>query len=358
MEEKLEALSVRFEELQHLLADPEMIARQEQWQQLAREHAELSEIIELYRQYKKVKSSVEEAHELLSGEDAEMRQLAEAELEESGPELARLQKELEQLLVPSDPEDDKNVVLEIRAGTGGEEAALFGMDLLRMYGKYAERRGWKMELVSVSQTDIGGVKEAECLISGAKVYRSLKYESGVHRVQRIPATESGGRIHTSAATVAVLPEATDVDVSIAPGDIIVETHRSSGAGGQHINKTESAIRMIHIPTGIVVNCQDERSQIKNREKAMQVMKTRVADYYRSAAEKEYSDSRRSQIGSGDRSERIRTYNFPQGRVTDHRIGLTLYKLEAFMNGEMDEIIDALVLAGSTGGLSDAQEEQE
>lgn len=354
MEEKLEALVVRNEEIQHMLADPEWIAKQDEWQKLAREHADISVTVELYNRYKAMKAASDEARELLESDDEEMRMLAQAELDENGEELIRLEQEIKQRLIPSDPMDDKNVVLEIRAGTGGEEAALFGMDLLKMYTRYCESKGWRFELISLSETDIGGVKEAECLISGAKVYRSLKYESGVHRVQRIPATESGGRIHTSAATVAVLPEADDVDVTISPNDLLIETHRSSGAGGQHVNKTESAIRMVHIPTGIVVNCQDERSQIKNREKAMQVMKTRVADFYRSAAEKEYSDSRKSQVGSGDRSERIRTYNFPQGRVTDHRIGLTLYKLEEFMAGDMEQMINALVLAGSTGNMEERE----
>ncbi len=354
MEEKLEALVVRNEEIQHKLADPECIADQDQWQKLAREHADISVTVDLYNKYKAMKASVDEAKELLESDDEEMRLLAQAELEENGEELVRLEQEIKQRLIPADPMDDKNVVLEIRAGTGGEEAALFGMDLLKMYTRFCESKGWKFELISLSETDIGGVKEAECLVSGAKVYRNLKYESGVHRVQRIPATESGGRIHTSAATVAVLPEADDVDVTIAPNDLLIETHRSSGAGGQHVNKTESAIRMVHIPTGIVVNCQDERSQIKNREKAMQVMKTRVADFYRSAAEKEYSDSRKNQVGSGDRSERIRTYNYPQGRVTDHRIGLTLYKLEEFMAGDMEQMINALVLAGSTGDLEERE----
>ena len=354
MEEKLEALAVRYDELQNLLADPECIADQDKWQKLAREHAEISETVELYNQYKSFKGALDEAVELLESDDEEMRELAQAELEDLRAQLESIEQEIQQRLIPTDPMDDKNVVLEIRAGTGGEEAALFGMDLLKMYTKFCEAMGWKLELISLSETDIGGIKEAECLVSGSKVYRYLKYESGVHRVQRIPATESGGRIHTSAATVAVLPEADDVDVTINQNDLLIETHRSSGAGGQHVNKTESAIRMVHIPTGIVVNCQDERSQIKNREKAMKVMKARVADFYRSAAEKEYSDSRKNQVGSGDRSERIRTYNYPQGRVTDHRIGLTLYKLDEFMLGDMEQMVNALVLAGSTGDLEERE----
>lgn len=349
MTEKLEEYLVRYEELNHQLSDPQIIADPGiQWQKLVREHARVEEIVQTYEAYKKVCDAIREAKELLESGEAELAELAREELAEAEPEAARLERELTQLLAPRDPDDDKNVVLEVRAGTGGEEAALFAMDLLRMYGKYSERQGWTVEPVSVSETDIGGVKEAVCIISGESVFRRLRYESGVHRVQRIPSTESGGRIHTSAATVAVLPEAEAVDVNINPADLVIETHRSSGAGGQHINKTESAVRMIHVPTGIIVNCQDERSQIKNREKALRIMQTRVADFYRSSADQEYSQARKKQVGSGDRSERIRTYNFPQGRVTDHRIGMTIYKLDSFMEGDMDEMIDALVLAGSTG----------
>ena len=356
MTEKLEEYLVRYEELNHQLSDPEIIADRDRWQKLVREHARVEEIVQVYEAYKKVCDTIKEAKELLESGEAELAELAREELAEAEPEAERLELELAQLLAPRDPDDDKNVVLEIRAGTGGEEAALFAMDLLRMYGKYSEQRGWTLEPVSVSETDIGGVKEAVCIISGESVFRRLRYESGVHRVQRIPSTESGGRIHTSAATVAVLPEAEAVDVNIDPADLVIETHRSSGAGGQHINKTESAVRMIHVPTGIVVNCQDERSQIKNREKALRIMQTRVADFYRSSADQEYSQARKKQVGSGDRSERIRTYNFPQGRVTDHRIGMTIYKLDSFMEGDMDEMIDALVLAGSTGQLKEIDKE--
>lgn len=356
MTEKLEEYLVRYEELNHQLSDPQIIADRDQWQKLVREHARVEEIVQTYEAYKKVCDAIREAKELLESGEAELAELAREELAEAEPEAARLERELTQLLAPRDPDDDKNVVLEVRAGTGGEEAALFAMDLLRMYGKYSERQGWTVEPVSVSETDIGGVKEAVCIISGESVFRRLRYESGVHRVQRIPSTESGGRIHTSAATVAVLPEAEAVDVNINPADLVIETHRSSGAGGQHINKTESAVRMIHVPTGIIVNCQDERSQIKNREKALRIMQTRVADFYRSSADQEYSQARKKQVGSGDRSERIRTYNFPQGRVTDHRIGMTIYKLDSFMEGDMDEMIDALVLAGSTGQLKEIDKE--
>ena len=296
--------------------------------------------------------ALEHARELLA--DPEYAPLAQEEISALEQERALMEKELARLMAPKDPDDDKNVVLEIRAGTGGEEAALFGMDLLRMYTRYCERKGFQLSLLDISETDIGGVKEAQCLITGAGCYRYLKYESGAHRVQRVPVTESGGRIHTSAATVAVLPEIEDIDINIAPNDLKIETHRSSGSGGQHVNKTESAVRMVHLPTGIVVTCQDEKSQIKNREKAMRVMKARVADYYKSQAEREYSDSRAKQIGSGDRSERIRTYNFPQGRVTDHRIGVTLYKLDGFLDGDMDELLEKLILAGAAGELMEGE----
>jgi len=355
MTEKLEEMAVRLEELNQKLSDPEVIADRSAWQELAKEHSRLTEIIAKYNEYNDVLKSIADDEEMLEIGDSEMAELAQAELKELRAKEEAIEAELKEMLAPRDPSDDKNVVLEIRAGTGGEEAALFGTDLLRMYMKFAERKGWTFEITSINETEVGGTKEAVCLVSGKEVFRNLKYESGTHRVQRVPVTESSGRIHTSAATVAVLPEAEDVDIQIDPNDLIIETHRSSGAGGQHINKTESAVHMIHIPTGIEVDCQDERSQIKNREKAMKVMKSRVYDYYQSRADAEYSGLRKSQVGSGDRSERIRTYNFPQGRVTDHRIGLTLYKLEAFLNGEMDEIVSALILAGSTGELQTADD---
>jgi len=356
MIEKLEEMCIRYEELNHQLSDPAIIAQREEWQKLAKEHAQVEEIVHKYGEYKAALAMVREAKELLESDDRELEELAQAELKEGQTKEEKLEAELKKLLAPRDPQDDRNVVLEVRAGTGGEEAALFAADLLRMYTRFAEMKGWRCELLSTNVTDIGGVKEAVCLISGAEVFRNLKYESGVHRVQRIPSTESGGRIHTSAATVAVLPEAEDVEVQINPSDLVIETHRSSGSGGQHVNKTDSAVRMVHIPTGIVVSCQDEKSQIKNREKALKVMKTRVLNYYRSSAEAEYSEFRRAQIGSGDRSQRIRTYNFPQGRVTDHRIGLTLYRLDSYMEGDIQEMLSALVLAGSTGQLGDGEEE--
>ncbi len=354
MLEKLEEMSIRFQELNQKLSEPDVINDRKLWQELAKEHAFLSEIQEKYEEYSAVLKGIEGANELLEAGDAEMKELAEIELEELKPRQEELEQQLKELLAPRDPDDDKNVVLEIRAGTGGEEAALFGADLLRMYMKYAEKKGWSFEITSLSETEIGGIKEAVCLVSGKEVFRHMKYESGAHRVQRVPVTESGGRIHTSAATVAVLPEADDIDITINPEDLLIETHRSSGAGGQHVNKTESAVRMVHLPTGIEVDCQDERSQIKNREKAMKVLKSRVYDYYKTIADNEYSQARKSQVGSGDRSERIRTYNFPQGRVTDHRVGVTLYKLDAFLEGAMDEIVSALILAGSTGELQNEE----
>lgn len=356
MIEKLEEMSIRLEELNQKLSEPDIIADRAAWQELAKEHSRLSEIAAKYEEYKSCTGAISDAEELLDLGDSEMKLLAEEEIRELKPKAEALENELKEMLAPRDPEDDKNVVLEIRAGTGGEEAALFASDLLRMYMKYAERKGWKFEITNVNDTEISGIKEAVCLVSGKEVFRHLKFESGTHRVQRVPVTESGGRIHTSAATVAVLPEADDIDITIDPNDLLIETHRSSGAGGQHINKTESAVRMVHLPTGIEVDCQDERSQIKNREKAMKVLKSRVYDYYQSIADREYSGMRRAQIGSGDRSERIRTYNFPQGRVTDHRIGLTLYKLDSFLNGDLDEMISALILAASTGNLGGGEAE--
>lgn len=356
MTEKLEEMAVRYAEVNQKLSEPDVIADRALWQELAKEHAFLAEIIAKYEQYKMLLRQIADAQELLELDDEEMAALARQELEEAQPLLEQTEKELKDLLAPRDPSDDKNVVLELRAGTGGEEAALFAADLLRMYMRYAEKKGWRFEITDINGTEINGIKEATCLVTGKEVFRHLKYESGAHRVQRVPVTESGGRIHTSAATVAVLPEAEDIDITIDPNDLLIETHRSTGAGGQHINKTESAVRMVHLPTGIEVNCQDEKSQIKNREKALKVLKSRVYDHYQSLADEKYSGMRRSQIGSGDRSERIRTYNFPQGRVTDHRIGLTLYKLESFLNGDMDEMISALILAGSTGGIETAAED--
>ncbi|MBP5404870.1 MAG: peptide chain release factor 1 [Clostridia bacterium] len=344
MFEKLKLMKARYEELNRKLSDPDVIARQDEWQKVAKEHSALSEIIANYDLYCKAEREQEECEALLSSEsDPDLIALAEEEKESAKKEMERLKDVLKVQLLPKDPNDDKNVVIEIRAGTGGEEASLFGAVLMRMYMRFAERMHWKTEEVDMNMTDLGGVKEAVFLVSGKGAYSKLKYESGAHRVQRVPATESQGRIHTSAATVAVLPEAEDVDADFNPADLKIDTYRAGGAGGQYVNKTESAIRITHIPTGLVVTCQDEKSQIKNKEKAMKVLKSKLYDYYRSQADKEYAEKRRAQVGSGDRSERIRTYNYPQGRVTDHRIGMTLYSLEQFLDGDMLEMIEALAL---------------
>ena len=303
---------------------------------------EMEPIVNKYKEYKKAKESVAEAKEMLESGDDELKELAKMELSELEDKIPEMEDELKILLLPKDPNDEKNVILEVRAGTGGEEAALFAQDLLRMYLRYAERRGWKTEIMDSNDTGIGGIKEASVLIKGKGAYSRLKYESGTHRVQRVPETESSGRIHTSAATVAVLPEVDDVEVEINPNDVRVDVYRSSGNGGQCVNTTDSAVRLTHIPSGLVVTCQDEKSQIKNKEKAFKVLRSRLYDLKLQEQNDEISAERRSQVGSGDRSERIRTYNFPQGRVTDHRIGLTIYKLDGFLDGEIDEIIDGLI----------------
>ncbi|MCR5808306.1 MAG: peptide chain release factor 1 [Clostridiales bacterium] len=344
MLEKLEKIKRRHIELGERLSDPAVIADQGLFRELAKEHASLGEIAAVYDEYRAALDSADEAKALIEeSDDPEMRELAREELRSSGEKAERLEEELRIMLLPKDPNDERSVIVEIRAGIGGDEAALFGATLFRMYSRYAERHNFKLEVIDMNDTEIGGVKEAVFQISGKAAYSRMKFESGVHRVQRVPETESQGRIHTSAATVAVLPEAEDVDVEINPNDIRVDTYRSSGAGGQHVNKTSSAIRITHIPTGIVVQSQDERSQIQNREKAMRVLKSRLYDLYSSQAHDAEADARRAMVGSGDRSAKIRTYNFPQSRVTDHRIGLTLYKLEAFIDGDMDEMIDALIL---------------
>nr|MDD6335495.1 peptide chain release factor 1 [bacterium] len=352
MQNRLDNICQRYDELGEMIARPEVVADQPRWRELVMEHASLEEIVACYQQLKGMQQALEGAMELANEPDEAMRQLAQEEITDLKPRITEKEHELKVLLLPRDPDDARNALLEIRAGTGGEEAALFGADLLRMYSRYAERQRWKFEITSLSETDIGGVKEAVCLISGKDVFSHLKYESGVHRVQRVPQTESGGRIHTSAATVAVLPEGEDIHLDINPNDLRIDIFRSSGAGGQHINKTESAVRMIHIPTGIMVVCQDERSQIKNREKAMRVLMARLKSHYESEQHAGEAAARKSQIGSGDRSERIRTYNFPQGRVTDHRIGLTLYALSDFLSGNCDIIIQPLMLADQTRRLEE------
>lgn len=354
MLEKLKEIALRYEDLQAQLADPGVYGDAVRLRDVTRELKELEPIVAAYHAWRAAQASRVDAEELLH--DPDLRELAQEEFAAARAECERLERELTLLLLPKDPNDHRNVILEIRSGVGGEESALFAGTLLRMYTMYAQSRGWRCETVNLSETELGGVKECSVLIEGEGAFSRLKFESGVHRVQRVPETESGGRIHTSAATVAVLPEAEEVDVEIDPKDLQIDTYRSSGAGGQHVNKTESAIRITHLPTGLVVECQDERSQYKNKDKAMKVLRSRL--YERELARREEAEaaSRRSQVGSGDRSERIRTYNFPQGRVTDHRIGLTLYKIDAILDGGLDELIDALVTADQAEKLRRGGEE--
>lgn len=352
MFKKLDKILERFNALTELVSDPKVLADMDEWKKCTKELSDITETAEKYSEYKKIVKESEDLKQMLAVEtDAEMKALMEEEIEECKKKQEKTADELKILLLPKDPDDDKNVIMEIRAGAGGEEASLFAYELYKMYVKYAEKNRWKTEEIDNNSTELGGIKEVVFSISGKNAYAKLKFESGVHRVQRVPETESQGRVHTSTATVAVLPEAEDVEVNIDEKDLRVDTLRSSGAGGQHINKTESCIRLTHIPTGIVVLCQDERSQTKNREKAMKVLKSRLYDYYRSQYDKEYSENRRSQVGTGDRSERIRTYNFPQGRITDHRIGLTLHSIESFMMGNLDEMVEALAIADRENKLA-------
>jgi peptide chain release factor 1 len=341
---KLDITIEKYDELAGLAADPDIIADQPRWQKIVKEMGELEPVISKYREYKSAKQGLADAKDMLEngGLDAEEKELFKEEQTELESRLSGIEDDLKVLLLPKDPNDDKNVILEIRAGTGGEEAGLFAGDLLRMYMRYAERRGWKTELADMNETGIGAVKEAILMIIGRGAYSRLKYESGVHRVQRVPETESSGRVHTSAATVAVLPEIDDVEIEIDPNDVRVDVYRSTGHGGQSVNTTDSAVRLTHEPTGLVVTCQDEKSQIKNKDKAFKVLRARLYDLKMQEQNKEVSDARRSMVGSGDRSERIRTYNYPQGRISDHRIGLTIYKLPAFMDGDIDEVVDALI----------------
>jgi peptide chain release factor 1 len=344
MLEKLEEIEKKYEELNNILEDPEIFSDHTKSQKYSKEQADLQEIVYKIREYKAVITGISEAEDLLNTEkDEEMKELAELELEELKEKKPKIEEELKIMLVPKDPRDSKNIILEVRAGTGGDEAGLFAADLFRMYSKYAESKRWKVEVLDMNPTGVGGVKEVVASIQGKGAYSKLKYESGTHRVQRVPATETSGRIHTSAATVAILPEAEDVDLKIDPKDLRVDTYCSSGPGGQGVNTTYSAVRIVHEPTGLIVQCQDSRSQIKNREKAMKVMRSRLYDLELENQEKEMSDDRKSQVGSGDRSERIRTYNFPQNRVTDHRVGLTLHKLSSILEGELDELIENMSL---------------
>ena len=352
MLDKLKALAVRQEDLEAQLGQSAVYGDAEKLRAINRELKEIGPVVEAYRAYRKAEDDRRSAEELLH--DPDFKELAQEELERAKEESERLREELNRLLLPRDPNDGRNVIMELRCGVGGEEGALFAHSLLRMYTMYAQGRGWKMDVVNLNETELGGVKECSVLIEGEGAYSRLKFESGVHRVQRVPETESGGRIHTSAATVAVLPEAEDVELSIDPKELQIDTYRSSGAGGQHVNKTESAIRITHLPTGLVVECQDERSQYKNKDKAMKVLRSRLMEMEREKQDAATAAARRSQVGSGDRSERIRTYNFPQGRVTDHRIGLTLYKIDAIMDGALDELIDALVTADQAEKLKNGE----
>ena len=353
MYDKLEEVVKRYDELTNLLSNADVLKDQSQFAKYSKEHAEKRPIVETFLKLKEVKKSLDDAHEILKGDDKDLKELAEMEIEEAKETIPALEHELKLLLLPKDPYADKNIYLEIRAGTGGDEASLFAANLFRMYTRYAELHRWKFEIVEMNETGVGGYKEVIVAIRGKSVYSRLKYESGGHRVQRIPDTESSGRIHTSACTVAVLPEADDVEIQIEPKDLRIDVYRSGGAGGQHVNTTDSAVRITHIPTNIVVTCQDERSQIKNKEKAMRLLKSKLLEEEIRRAESERSEERRLQVGSGDRSERIRTYNFPQNRLTDHRINLTVYSLDKVMEGDLDEILDALSAYDQTERLKSA-----
>ena len=353
MFEKLEAIEKRYEELTKEISNPELISNQAEWRKAMKEHADLEELVQKFREYKKVKKEMEEAEELLT--DPEMKELAEAEYYDKKAQLPKLEEEMKFLLIPKDPDDDKNIICEIRAGAGGEEAALFAGTLFRMYSMYAEKKHWKVEVLNENETGLGGYKEISFMVTGKGVYSRLKFESGVHRVQRVPDTESSGRIHTSTVTVAVLPVVEDVEIEINPADIKMEVFRSSGAGGQHINKTSSAVRLIHIPTGITVECQTERSQFQNRDNAMKMLRTKLYEQEKAKQDSTIANARKSQVGSGDRSEKIRTYNYPQGRITDHRIGMSIYQMENFLNGDLDEMIDNLIAADRAEKLKGDEE---
>ena len=355
MFQKLDEVENRYEELTVKISDPDVIARTNEWQKLMKEHADMSPIVEKYREYKKVKQSYDEASEMIKDDDKEIRELAEIEMQEAKSKMPVLEEELKMLLIPKDPDDDKNVICEIRAGAGGEEAALFAGTLFRMYSMYAERKHWKLETLNENETGLGGYKEISFMVTGKGVYSRLKFESGVHRVQRVPDTESSGRIHTSTATVAVLPVVEDVEIEINPADIKMDVYRASGAGGQHVNKTSSAVRLTHTPTGIVAECQTERSQLQNREYAMRLLRSRLYEMEKQKQDAELANERKSQVGSGDRSEKIRTYNYPQGRINEHRIGLSIFQMEDFLNGNLDEMLDSLIAADRAERLKGEEE---
>ena len=356
MFDKLHAVEERYEKLNELLSDPDIVNHPDKLRQYSKEQADLAETVEVYREYKSVKQEYQDAKEMLNEKlDDEMREMVKEEIEELEERIEELEENLKLLLIPKDPNDDKNVIMEIRGAAGGEEAALFAGDLFRMYTRYAESQGWKIDVIEEHSTGLGGYKEIIFMINGHGAYSKLKYENGAHRVQRVPETESGGRIHTSTATVAVLPEAEEVEVEIHEKDIRVDTFASSGPGGQSVNTTMSAVRLTHIPTGIVVSCQDEKSQIKNKEKAMKVLRARIYDKYQQEAQAEYDANRKMAVGTGDRSERIRTYNFPQNRVTDHRIGLTIQKLDQILEGKLDELIEALIIEDQAKKLQEMED---
>ncbi len=353
MFQKLEDVEKRYEELNKLISDPDMISKQDEWRKLMKEHSSIEDVVMKYREYKKVSQDLEEAKEMLN--DPDLKELAESEMLSAKEKLPKIEEELKVLLIPKDPNDDNNVICEIRAGAGGEEAALFAGTLFRMYSMYAERKHFKIDIMYENATELGGYKEISFMITGKGAYSRFKFESGVHRVQRVPDTESSGRIHTSTVTVAVLPEVEDVEIEINPADVKMEVFRASGAGGQHVNKTSSAVRLIHEPTGLVAECQTERSQLQNREYAMKMLRSRLYQIEKEKQDKEVANARKSQVGSGDRSEKIRTYNYPQGRITDHRIGLSIFQFENFLNGDLDEMIDNLIATDQAEKLKGDQE---